>query len=373
MELMQANAQWSNRPDDQKFLSLPDMFNFAHSIRARSSSRVVNTRDLHVSPAQDNSKELCVTGPNGGCAYLNHYAFGQLSTLGGAPAGYLRTLPAEMAADNINYSLRFNREPESVGVLLTADEGYGSGKGRINLRAATGPNYGRVWNETVISALMQRFGNGVDGEFRVPVEFGAQSHTRDQMTKENTTLYASDRDMFVFLADETNRIELPNRRDGKTGTLARGFFVYNSEVGAGKLGIATFLFDYMCGNHIVWGAEEFNEVSIRHTAAAPAKWLEQMAPAIEAYAHGSARGVTQQLLTAQSTKVDDVEAFLKNRYTRTEISGIKAAHIAEEQRPIETVWDVVTGATAYAKNLPHMNERIAVEREAGRILDKMAA
>lgn len=39
------------------------------------------------------------------------------------------------------------------------------------------------------------------------------------ITKQSTTLYASDRDMWVFLADEHNRIELPNRRNGKTGSL----------------------------------------------------------------------------------------------------------------------------------------------------------
>ena len=36
--------------------------------------------------------------------------------------------------------------------------------------------------------------------------------------------------MFVFLADEENRIELPNRRAGRFGAFARGFFVWNSEV-----------------------------------------------------------------------------------------------------------------------------------------------
>ena len=45
------------------------------------------------------------------------------------------------------------------------------------------------------------------------------------VTKDNTTLFASGRDMFVFLADEENRIELPDRRAGCSGSFARGFFV----------------------------------------------------------------------------------------------------------------------------------------------------
>ena len=61
----------------------------------------------------------------------------------------------------------------------------------------------------------------------MPGEFGE----RVTVKKENTTLYASDRDMFVFLADEENRIEIPGRRAGRSGSFARGFFVWNSEVG----------------------------------------------------------------------------------------------------------------------------------------------
>jgi hypothetical protein len=75
--------------------------------------------------------------------------------------------------------------------------------------------------------------------------------------------------MFVFLADEKNRIELPNRRDGKTGELARGFFVTNSETGAGALKIKTFLFDYVCANRIVWGAHELEEISFGTRRALP--------------------------------------------------------------------------------------------------------
>jgi hypothetical protein len=46
----------------------------------------------------------------------------------------------------------------------------------------------------------------------VPGEFGQ----RVTVTQDNTTLFASDRDMFVFLADEENRIELPSRRAGRS-------------------------------------------------------------------------------------------------------------------------------------------------------------
>src|SRR5436309_2315096 len=92
------------------------------------------------------------------------------------------------------------------------------------MRAVTGPRYGRIWNENVVEAMATRFGDGVTGDWRVPGEFGK----RVEVTKDNTTLFAGDRDMFVFLADEDHRIEIPNRRNGQPGSLARGFFCWNS-------------------------------------------------------------------------------------------------------------------------------------------------
>jgi len=228
-----------------------------------------------------------------------------------------------------------------------------------------------VWNSDIATALVDRFGDGINGAFRVPGEFGK----RVEVTKENTTLYASDRDMFVFLADEERRIEIPNRRDGKPGSLARGFFVWNSETGAGTLGIATFLFDYVCCNRMVWGPREYQEIRVRHTAGAPIKWLEDVAPAIEAYAHSSTDGIAQTLALARSHRIGDVDKvreFLSKRFTKSQAGAMMAAHQTEEGRPIETLWDAATGATAYARGIQYMDQRVSIEREAGKIIDLAA-
>jgi hypothetical protein len=124
-------------------------------------------------------------------------------------------MPAPMIADCLNYNLRFTRGIEDIGVLLTTNEDGGVNE----LRSVNGPNYGRIYDADVVDTLVEKFGDGVSGQWRVPGEFGS----RVTVTKDNTTLYASDRDMFVFLADEENRIELPNRRAGRFGSFARGF------------------------------------------------------------------------------------------------------------------------------------------------------
>jgi hypothetical protein len=362
---MKANREWANRPQDERFTSLTELHAHCTTLREQSRAKAVSSRGIQCAPYDNDSRALVCTGPNGGAVALTHWSFGQLAQRAAAPSGYLRTLPAAMAADCINYGLQ-TRDVEDLGVLL-----YKPDSGLPTLRAATGPNYGRIWNATITRALVDRFGDGITGDFRVPGEFGKAV----TVTKENTTLYASDRDMFVFLADEQHRISIPNRRDGRAGDMARGFFVWNSEVGSATLGIATFLFDYVCCNRIVWGGTQYREVRIRHTAGAPDRWLEDVAPAIESYAHGSAQSVVKAIEDARAKRIGDdaaVTEFLARRFTRSQVSAIKAAHMADEQRPIESLWDAATGATAYARSITHQDARVDIEREAGKILDLAA-
>jgi hypothetical protein len=235
-----------------------------------------------------------------------------------------------MISDCLNYNLRFTRGVEDIGVLLTSNE-----DGSVNeLRSVNGPNYGRVYDADVVDALVDRFGDGITGTWRVPGEFGQ----RVAITKESTTLFASDRDMFVFLADEENRIELPNRRAGRMGSFARGFFVGNSEVGKSSLFAGFFLFDYVCCNRIIWGADQYTEVRIRHTKGAPDRWLEEVTPVLQEYAEGSAKPVVQAIEDARSKRVDDdLSMFLAKRFGKQMAPAIAAIHETEEGRPIETL------------------------------------
>ena len=354
--LTQANKQWSSRPDDERFLSLTDMQAHFDIQRGQSREVVVSSRKLHVVPTDDN-QGLEVFGPNGHGYNPTNWAFGQLAQLSESPAGYLRSLPSPIAADCLNYGLQFKRNIEDVGVLIQRN-------GDSVLRAATGPRYGRIWNDEVVGSLINHFGDGRTGDFRVPGEFGKDV----EITKRNTTLYAGDRDMFVFLADEKNRIEIPNRRDGQAGQLARGFFFWNSEVGSATFGMASFLFDYVCQNRIVCGAEQFQEVTIRHTASAPDKWLDELQPAMEAYSSSSTGSIVAAIEDARSNRLDNVNEFLAKRFGKRMVDSLQATHFAEEGRPIESRWDVVTAVTAKARSIPHQDQRVELERQAGSLL-----
>ena len=360
--------QWSSRPDDERYTSLTDLHEHCATIRANSVSKVLANRDLTAVAVDGDHKGLHIVGRAGQPVAATNWSFNQLAQLAKAPSGYLQSLPSPLTADLINYGLHHARDPEEMGVLLTQslDNDIPS------LRAATGANYGRVWNSDITRRLVDRFGTGIDSDFKIPAEFGV----RQPITKDNTTLYASDRDFFVFLADEENRIELPNRRDGRTGSLARGFYISNSETGAGTLTFGCMLFDFACMNRNLWGVNDFQEIRIRHTKSAPHKLTETLLPTLNAFARENRDQLTTMqimLEAAQQKKIDDVDAFLRARkFSGVQVNAIKTVAMAEEGRPIESLFDASAAVTAYARGITHQNQRVELERIGGSIL-KMAA
>jgi len=364
MQLYQASHQWASRPADERFLSVTALHEATLKMRKQSRGAVVSSRSIEIQPTENDAKGLQVVGPVGNGFFPTHHAFGQLARLVNAPAGYLRGLPAPIAADALNFGLRYDRDIQDVGLLLRQN-------GSPVLAAATGPNYGRIWNSDVAKAILEHYGDGITGDFTVPGEFGKKV----PITEQNTTLYAGDRDMFIFLADEENRIEIPNRRDGQSGALARGFFVWNSEVGDRTLGMASFLFDYACMNRIVWGACNFEQITVRHTVSAPDKWIEEVTPAIQAYANSSSAGVVKAVTDARAKRVDNIDEFLAKRFTKREAQNIVSAFQTDEGRPLGTkdgvsnLWDIATGITAFARGIQFQDKRVELERKAGKILD----
>ncbi len=363
--LTACSDQWMSRPDDERFTSLPEMHQHFTALRDRSSGKAVSSRKLQFSPDPANPREgLLVEGQNGIGATMTHWSFGQMAGLAKAPAGYLRTLPAPMAADCLNFGVQIARDVEDIGVLITEGQDQ-----HVELRAATGPNYGRIWNADITGELMRRFGDGRTGDFRIPGEFGKEV----PIGKHNTTLYGSDRDMFVFLADEKNRVTVPNRRGGEAGEMARGFFVWNSEVGSKSIGVAFFLFDFVCMNRIVWGVEGYTERRMRHTISAPDRWADDITPIIEEYAESSAKPIEDTIAAAQAKKIDKVDDFLAKRFGARMVGKLHETHEREEGRPVETIWDATTAITAVAREMPNNDTRIDLERKGGDLLDLVAA
>jgi len=82
---------------------------------------------------------------------------------------------------------------------------------------------------------------------------------------------------------------------------------------------------------------------------------------------------------AQSAKIarddDDRLDFLTKRagLSGRMAKAAMARHIIEEGKPVASVWDAAQAITAIARDIPHQDQRVMIERKAGALLDKVAA
>jgi hypothetical protein len=64
----------------------------------------------------------------------------------------------------------------------------------------------------------------------------------------------------------------------------------------------------------------------------------------------------------------DLDQFLAARFCKRMVEPIKAVHLVEEGRPIETTFDVTVAGTAHARSVPNTDRRLEIEREVGQLL-----
>ncbi len=96
------SSEWFSRPDDERFLSLSELFASVNKRSERSRTRTVETAAIRVEASGDNAERLSLILPGAAEPVLpTHWSFGQLASLVGAPAAYLRQLPAALAGINL--------------------------------------------------------------------------------------------------------------------------------------------------------------------------------------------------------------------------------------------------------------------------------
>ena len=364
------SSEWFSRPDDERYLSLGALYDAVSARAERATSRTVETRHLRVEADRDGATRLALIMPGRDEPVApTHWSFSQLCGLVGAPAGYLRDLPAPLAAINLQHGLLSHRA-ELMKTLETDD-------GRVELRAVTGPDYGRIWDHELVAAVRKIAGDGTgDTRWKVPglLDWSTMTHNPFvEVTKDTTTLYASDRDVFLFLVDDAHPIEAGRLPNGEPDLYFRGFYCWNSEVGSKTLGMASFYLRAVCMNRNIWGAEGFQEISIRHSKFAARRFVHEAAPALERFANASTTPFTNGIRAARETivarKDEDRETFLRKRgFSKLETGKIIATVLKEEGRPPESIFDFVQGITALARDKRQQDARLDLETKAGRLL-----
>jgi hypothetical protein len=354
MELFHANNQWSTRPDDQRFCSLEELFKVTKAYADTAVERPsVPISSLRVE-AIDGAVQL--VGKKNVPAKLTHWAFGQLAARVDAPASYLRELPATLAAQNLNHGLarRVKDDANATANLLFHSNGG------ILLRAMTSDRYSRVWNWEIAERLLEM------------QQHGWTPATPDVRQIDNRLpLYASDHDMFAFIMHPDRVI----KEKGNPTGLKRGLIAGNSEVGGGSLWLLRFLYREMCGNHIIWGAEDVIEVRARHIGSIRERFAEWQVT-INKYLNESTSMEEARILHAQTkriagTKEDLLDTLFGKRSLNLSRKMLEAGYAAvrpEDGDPL-TPWGIAQGLTRYSQATPYADERTRIDKAAGRILE----
>lgn len=375
MELFSASNQWSQRPADQRFASLDDLIKATNAYRQQAAEKTVNTKTFSTVPQ---GREVALVGKGGVPAQFTHWAFGQFAQRVGAPADYLRKLTPELASANLNYGLA-QYAPENLQMLVHTN-------GSLLVRAMTSDRYARFWNHQVAERMVPIFENG----WRVPPArpaFEGQPGTRPATTSDlmgqsdfglsiregdqiaPAGLYASDHDMFIFAVNPDRTLKTPGRPNG----LMRGVFIENSEVGAASLKVTRFLLDNVCGNHIVWGAEDVLTVKVRHTGdiqmkadgffAEVAMWADESASDDEAKI---AKAAVYRLGQTKDEVLDKIfgKGIVSRKQAETAFDLAQAADGFDGR----TAFGLATGLTRLSQQTPYMDRRVALDRAAYKVL-----
>jgi hypothetical protein len=137
--------------------------------------------------------------------------------------------------------------------------------------------------------------------------------------------------------------------------------------------MASFYLRAVCMNRNIWGAEGFEEISIRHSKFAAHRFAHQASPALERFATSSpvpfATGIRAAREAIVARKDDERESFLRKRgFSVGEANRIIARVLEEEGRPPASIFDFVQGITAVARDKPHQDARLELEGKAARLL-----
>lgn len=369
--LWAAHNEWANRPEDERFQTLAALTERVKSRRMRARSNDATLSDLKITA-------------EGGSVYVNgtttratptNWSFGQLSASLGAPAGYLRKLPAQLAADCLMNGVK-NSPKEAMKFMSLSNDDDNAPR---TLQAVTSPTYGRIWDADV-AEMAGRIVERTNGRFHNPLAYKVAGRLGGETVPSG--LYASDRDIFIFMIDGGSLLEIGDR-----AKLNRGFFLWNSEVGSKTFGLTTFLFNVVCGNHIVWGAEDVNTWTVRHTKNGPYRFDGEATPRLMNYIESSAKPLEDAIRRATEYSIakelgepitsklsaDQIQLFLATRVKGAKFTKAEAREAMEtamrEEGKCETLWDLSQGMTAYARGFDFMDARTELETRAGRILD----
>jgi len=435
LDAMMASNQWATRPDDQRFWDIPELAAVMRNHAQNTNVVNLDLKDLRLETSTVAGKEVMVARVPGEQkpVQMDYWPLDQLCKATYTPVGFLRTLPAEKAADIMNYRIKQLAElPTGKEDDEDEDEIYRPSQIMVRgdydgLHAVglTSQRYGRIWNYRIAEAL-----GSLGGGWKVPparpvsgkVESDSlldgdnpmwdpqivRDWTSRQLLSRPRQRRASQRDieginpgglgipvkrgdviapaglygtyseMFTLMVDPSKRIE--------EGGLARGFILKNSEVGNGSFILWAFYLEACCGNHILLGLKEMLQVRIIHLGdKAEFRAFDQMGKKLEIYADKSVvddqklfeRALHMMLGTKREEVVDTVfkTGIMSKRFAGTAYdAAVEARETGMMKFDPNSVRGMVFGTTlASQREVKWVDSRVTHDQAAGKLLQLASA
>lgn len=370
---MSAHVEWACRPADERYQSVTSLRDVA---RARQRvSAAVNRKIEHFHFA-DHDGAVVMNGKGNTPVLLSNWSFQQACAIAGAPSNYLRTLPAGLAAQNLNAGMArpdMARDEHMLFVERISNNGPLCHE-TFQLRAITSPDYGRIYNADIADALVRvqeshpawqlpmGYANGEWGGPLVP-----------------SGAYLGDRDMFVMLIDGNRSIDDPT--DSSNQGLFRGIIVRNSEVGAAFLTLDMFYFRRVCGNNMIWGFKHVAGFRRRHVgtgqriASEFQVAMRDVQRALQADTTAD-RAIIQRAIATQiaptKEKVIDLVAQLPD--VNQDIAT-RAYAMAEKESGLNprSAWGAAQGLTYVSQTAGYQDARFDIDKAAAKVLVRYAS
>jgi hypothetical protein len=366
-----AQSQWFHRPADERFTSLAALHADALADRQRSAEKTVPVADLRI---KVDGERIMVNGQTR-AAGLTHYAFSQLASIAGAPAQYMRRLPAPLAAECLQHGLttladEARREHHMLYLDVPRDAAGAPEYDRLTAKAITSGQYARVYDHELVERLQ-----------RVQASHPAW-HLPLDWTGKHSGAFRGDRDMFVLMVDGGSIVEDPTIGTGAGNgerAMFRGLILRNSEVGHCALTLQVFHFRFVCGNLMIWGAENVRTIRRRHVGQSHSL-MQRIQDGVRSAELFAARPASEdermiRLLNAHEVGKDrDAVIEFGKREGLTAPVSRHAYELAEayEDNP-RSAWGFANGITR-ASQLDtdgHQDDRMEIDRVAGAMLQRI--
>ncbi len=339
--LKDAHRELFRRQPDECFSSLTALWQRCHEQKEQSLELWESPDKLRMQPVSFD--RLLLTAGDDGAFQLTDWSFGQLCRLSGVSKETVNRLTPDTAAKVFAETLPTETRPLQ---LLTMND---------RVRSIHGTAYTRLYNVDLLTVVR---------------EFATDFEAPPKGLNGGTGLYAGEQDMFCFMIDPTGWTEIGGE------SFAPGFYLWNSEVGRRSLGLSTFWFQAVCGNHIVWDAIEVNDLRRKHTAnihdglREVRRMIEDLVRLRDERRDGFTRVIKAAMTTTLGDDADEVAKALSKSGIRRKLAA-KAIELATKKGSF-SVFTLMDALTRLSQERAHVGERLEVDQSAAALLNAVA-